>query len=41
VRVLDRFSFAEVPEQVADRVIESAAGVEVGGQPLRLELARA
>jgi ATP-dependent RNA helicase DeaD len=41
VLVLDRFSFAEVPEQVADRVIESAAGVEVGGQPLRLELARA
>jgi ATP-dependent RNA helicase DeaD len=40
VRVLDRFSFAEVPEQVADRVIEAAAGVEVGGQPLRLELAR-
>jgi ATP-dependent RNA helicase DeaD len=40
VRVLERFSFAEVPEQDADRVIEAAAGLEVGGQPLRLELAR-
>jgi ATP-dependent RNA helicase DeaD len=40
VRVLERFSFAEVPEQDADRVIEAAAGLEVGGHPLRLELAR-
>jgi ATP-dependent RNA helicase DeaD len=40
VRVLERFSFAEVPEQDADRVIEAAAGLEVGGRPLRLELAR-
>ena len=41
VRVLERFSFAEVPEQDADRVVEAAAGIEVGGRPLRLELARA
>src|ERR1700722_16603228 len=40
VRVLERFSFAEVPEQDADRVIEAAVGLEVGGHPLRLELAR-
>ena len=41
VRVLERFSFAEVPETDADRVVEAAAGIEVGGHPLRLELARA
>ena len=41
VRVLDRFSFAEVPEQDAGRIVESTAGIEVGGRPLRLELARA
>jgi ATP-dependent RNA helicase DeaD len=40
VRVLERFSFAEVPEQDADRVVASAAGTEVGGRPLRIELAR-
>ncbi|MDE3131951.1 MAG: DEAD/DEAH box helicase [Acidobacteriota bacterium] len=40
VRVLERFSFAEVPEQDADRIVESVAGIEVGGRPLRLELAR-
>ena len=40
VRVLERFSFAEVPEQDADRVVASAVGTEVGGHPLRLELAR-
>ncbi len=40
VRVLERFSFAEVPEQDADRIVESAAGIEVGGRPLRLELTR-
>jgi ATP-dependent RNA helicase DeaD len=39
VRVLERFSFAEVPEQDAGRIVESAAGIEVGGRPLRLELA--
>jgi ATP-dependent RNA helicase DeaD len=41
VRVLERFSFAEVPERDADRIVESVAGIEVGGRPLRLELARA
>ena len=41
MRVLERFAFAEVPEQDAERVIESADGIEVGGRPLRLELARA
>ncbi|MDE3132616.1 MAG: DEAD/DEAH box helicase [Acidobacteriota bacterium] len=41
VRVLERFSFAEVPELDAGRIVESAAGIEVGGRPLRLELARA
>ncbi len=40
VRVLDRFSFAEVPEPDADRVVAAAAGLEVGGRPLRIELAR-
>jgi ATP-dependent RNA helicase DeaD len=40
VRVLERFSFAEVPEGDADRIVGSVAGVEVGGRPLRLELAR-
>jgi hypothetical protein len=38
--VLERFSFAEVPERDADRVVQSATGIEVGGRPLRLELAR-
>jgi ATP-dependent RNA helicase DeaD len=40
VKVLEHFSFAEVPEQEADRVVELAAGIEVAGHPLRLELAR-
>ena len=40
VRVLERFAFAEVPEQAADRVVELAAGTEVRGRPLRIELAR-
>jgi ATP-dependent RNA helicase DeaD len=40
VRVLEKFSFAEVPEQEADRVVELAAGTSVAGRPLRLELAR-
>ena len=39
VRVLERFTFLEVPERDAGRVIESVNGTEVGGQPLRLELA--
>jgi ATP-dependent RNA helicase DeaD len=40
VRVLERFSLAEVPEPAAERVVELAAGTEVRGRPLRLELAR-
>jgi ATP-dependent RNA helicase DeaD len=40
VRVLERFSFAEVPEPDADRVVDAADGIEVAGRPLRLELAR-
>jgi ATP-dependent RNA helicase DeaD len=41
VRVLERFSFAEVPAAQAERVLEQADGTEVRGHPLRLELARA
>jgi ATP-dependent RNA helicase DeaD len=40
VRVLERFSFAEVPATEAERVLEQANGTEVRGRPLRLELAR-
>ena len=40
VRVLEHFSFAEVPQAVAGDVVAKAAGIELGGQPLRLELAR-
>ncbi|HET9719590.1 MAG TPA: DEAD/DEAH box helicase [Solirubrobacteraceae bacterium] len=40
VRVLERFSFAEVPASEAERVVERATGGEVRGRPLRLELAR-
>lgn len=40
VRVLERFSFAEVPAAEAERVLERASGAEVRGRPLRLEMAR-
>ena len=40
VRVLERFSFAEVPATEAERVLEQADGTEVRGRALRLELAR-
>jgi ATP-dependent RNA helicase DeaD len=40
VTVLERFSFADVPESDCERVVELAAGAEVRGRPLRLELAR-
>jgi ATP-dependent RNA helicase DeaD len=40
VRVLERFSFAEVPSADAERIVESAAGIEVAGRPLKLELTR-
>jgi ATP-dependent RNA helicase DeaD len=39
VRVLERFSFAEVPATEAERVLEQATGAEVRGQALRIELA--
>jgi ATP-dependent RNA helicase DeaD len=41
VRVLERFSFVEVPEKDAARVVEQTGGTEVRGHVLRLELARA
>ena len=40
VRVLERFSFAEVPEKDAERVVEQTGGTEIRGHVLRLELAR-
>ncbi|MDX6698429.1 MAG: ATP-dependent helicase DeaD [Solirubrobacteraceae bacterium] len=40
VKLLDRFSFLEVPEGEAERVIERVAGREVRGTTLRLERAR-
>jgi ATP-dependent RNA helicase DeaD len=40
VRLLDRFSFLEVPEGEADRVIEQVGGSTVRGTTLRLERAR-
>jgi ATP-dependent RNA helicase DeaD len=40
VRVLERFSFVEVPQKDAERVIEQTGGTEIRGRVLRLELAR-
>jgi ATP-dependent RNA helicase DeaD len=40
VRVLERFSFVEVPAERADRVVESVSGKQVRGVELRLEVAR-
>jgi ATP-dependent RNA helicase DeaD len=40
VRVLERFSFVEVPAERAERVIESVSGKQVRGVELRLEVAR-
>jgi ATP-dependent RNA helicase DeaD len=40
VRVLERFSFAEVPEVDAQRIVESVTGTEVRGHSLRLETTR-
>ena len=40
VRVLERFSFAEVPERDAQRVVDLVSGTEVRGVALRLEPAR-
>ncbi|HET9104863.1 MAG TPA: DEAD/DEAH box helicase [Solirubrobacteraceae bacterium] len=41
VRVLEHFSFVEVPGDDAERVVEQTAGTEVRGAVLRLERARA
>jgi hypothetical protein len=38
--VLERFSFVQVPQQDAERVIEQTGGTEVRGHVLRLERAR-
>jgi ATP-dependent RNA helicase DeaD len=40
VRVLERFSFVEVPERDAQRVVELVGGTEVRGHQLRLEPTR-
>jgi len=40
VRVLERFSFVEVPAARASEVVEKVNGNEVRGQPLRLEVAK-
>jgi ATP-dependent RNA helicase DeaD len=40
VRVLERFSFAEVPEGEVQRVLERGGQATLGGAPLRIELAR-
>jgi ATP-dependent RNA helicase DeaD len=40
VRVLERFAFVEVPATDADRVARLSGKIEVGGRPLRVELAR-
>ncbi|MBA3267819.1 MAG: DbpA RNA binding domain-containing protein, partial [Acidimicrobiia bacterium] len=40
VRVLERFSFAEVPADRASEVVEKVTGNEVRGVSLRLEVAK-
>jgi ATP-dependent RNA helicase DeaD len=40
VRVLEHFSFVEVPQSQAQRTVDSVDGTEVNGRPLRLEPAR-
>jgi ATP-dependent RNA helicase DeaD len=37
VRMLERFTFVEVPDAVAERVVAECTGRELGGQPLTLE----
>jgi ATP-dependent RNA helicase DeaD len=39
VRMLDRFTFVEVPVQDADRVIKAVSGTSVQGRPVQLEAA--
>jgi ATP-dependent RNA helicase DeaD len=40
VRMLEHFSFVEVPESQAPRIVDNVDGTEVNGRPLRLEPAR-
>jgi hypothetical protein len=40
VRVLERFSFAEVPAARAGEVVEKVSGKPIRGEPITLELAR-
>ena len=40
VRVLERFSFVEVPADRAEEVIEKVSGNDVRGVKLRLEVAK-
>jgi ATP-dependent RNA helicase DeaD len=39
VRMLERFTFLEVPEAEAERVVELVSGTDLGGRPARVELA--
>ena len=40
VRVLERFTFLEVPERQAQRILQEVNGTEIHGHSLRLEAAR-
>ena len=40
VRVLERFSFVEVPEAEAERIVELVNGAHLNGHTLRLEAAK-
>lgn len=40
VRMLERFTFVEVPEQEAERVVEQLRGSELAGRPVALEPVR-
>jgi ATP-dependent RNA helicase DeaD len=40
VRVLERFTFLEVPERDAERVVNEVSGTKLNGETLRLEQAR-
>jgi hypothetical protein len=40
IRVLERFSFVEVSEAVAEQTVERLDGTKLKGRALRLEIAR-
>jgi ATP-dependent RNA helicase DeaD len=40
VRVLEHFTFLEVPEDEADRIVERLTDTDLNGHRLRVELAR-